>query len=345
MPFLSDCTCGSSFLPPFISFITHVRINVKRIFFSLNVPFSTIPNGGLSHYMDIGSLELFIDLRESGSLSATAKNHYLTESTVSKRLVSLENELGVRLFERGKGRNRIRLTVEGAAFYDIARRMLILNTQAMHLQDNRVRHYLTVSSINSMQDYSLPDFIKAFRKEHPEIFFSLEDHRSTGIYTLLEHQRIDIGITQAPSPYPDLEALLLFEEEYRVVFKKEGTREEYGHGIHPSALKAGHEIYESYCDIFREWHDQWWPPFQSKIRVNITPTAEKYFEDPDDWMIVPACIADYLDRKGYVSYPFSVKAPRHQVYIAYHKDYLNQDIPVFVDAILQYYKERKKKLP
>ena len=113
--------------------------------------------------MDIGSLELFIDLRESGSLSAAAKNHYLTESTVSKRLVSLENELGVRLFERGKGRNRIRLTVEGAAFYDIARRMLILNTQAMHLQDNRVRHYLTVSSINSMQDYSLPDFIKAFR--------------------------------------------------------------------------------------------------------------------------------------------------------------------------------------
>ena len=62
-------------------------------------------------------------------------------------------------------------------------------------------------------------------------------------------------------------------------------------------------------------------------------------------MIVPACIADYLDRKGYVSYPFSVKAPRHQVYIAYHKDYLNQDIPVFVDAILQYYKERKKELP
>ena len=295
--------------------------------------------------MDIGSLELFIDLRESGSLSAAAKNHYLTESTVSKRLVSLENELGVRLFERGKGRNRIRLTVEGAAFYDIARRMLILNTQAMHLQDNRVRHYLTVSSINSMQDYSLPDFIKAFRKEHPEIFFSLEDHRSTGIYTLLEHQRIDIGITQAPSPYPDLEALLLFEEEYRVVFKKEGNREEYEHGIHPSVLKAEHEIYESYCDIFREWHDQWWPPFQSKIRVNITPTAEKYFEDPDDWMIVPACIADYLDRKGYVSYPFSVKAPRHQVYIAYHKDYLNQDIPVFVDAILQYYKERKKELP
>ena len=48
--------------------------------------------------MDIGSLELFIDLRESGSLSAAAKNHYLTESTVSKRLVSLENELGVRLF-------------------------------------------------------------------------------------------------------------------------------------------------------------------------------------------------------------------------------------------------------
>ena len=54
----------------------------------------------------------------------------------------------------------------------------------------------------------------------PEILFTMEDHRSAQILLLLEHQRIDIGITQTASPYPDLESQVLFDEEYRVVLKK-----------------------------------------------------------------------------------------------------------------------------
>ena len=290
--------------------------------------------------MDITSLELFIDVWQSGSLTATANNHYLTESTVSKRIAALEKELGVTLFQRGKGKNHVQITAEGTSFADIAQRMIMLNSQAMRLGEGQVRHVLTIASINSVQDYTLPPFIREYQARHPEILFTMEDHRSAQILLLLEHQRIDIGITQTASPYPDLESQVLFDEEYRVVLKKEGARESFKKGIHPSELAAEHEIYESYCDIFREWHDYWWPPYKSKIRVNITPTAETYFESPDDWMIVPASIASQLDKNVYVSYPFSVPAPQHHVYLVYRKRDRSRDADQFVQEILAYFRRR-----
>ncbi|MCR5294140.1 MAG: LysR family transcriptional regulator [Lachnospiraceae bacterium] len=292
--------------------------------------------------MDTSSLEIFIDVWQSGSLSATASNHYLTESTVSKRIAALEKELGVILFARGKGKNHVQITAEGMAFADIASRILMLNGQALRLGEGTVRHFLTVACINSVQDSALPPFIRMYRARHPEILFTLEDHRSNEILLLLEHQRIDVGITQTASPYPDLEAEVLLNEEYRVVMKAKESDPRYKDGIHPGDLAAEHEIYESYCDIFREWHDYWWPPYKSKIRVNITPTAEKYFDSPEDWMIVPASIASELEKRDYVSYPFSVPSPKHHVYLVFRKRNRNPDTDQFVQEILAYFRKARK---
>jgi DNA-binding transcriptional LysR family regulator len=290
--------------------------------------------------MDNQSIELFLDVWRNGSLTAAAGSHYLTESTVSKRIVALEKELGIRLFQRGKGKSQARLTPEGEAFADIAQRMLVLTAQAQKLKEGRVRHYLTVASINSVQDYTLPPFIKEFQKLDPKILFTLEDHRSTEIFPLLEHQRLDIGITQTPSPYSDLESKLLYNEDYRVIMKPSLGRNFSEKGIHPSELKAENEIYESYCDEFREWHDHWWKPFSSRIRVNITPTAEQYFQDENDWMIVPESIAGDLQKKGYASYALSAAPPRHHVYIVYRKRSENADVKKFVSEIIRYFSER-----
>ena len=57
-------------------------------------------------------------------------------------------------------------------------------------------------------------------------------------------------------------------------------------------------------------------------------------------MIVPASIASQLDKNVYVSYPFSVPAPQHHVYLVYRKRDRSRDADQFVQEILAYFRRR-----
>ena len=72
--------------------------------------------------MQIPDVEVFRAIAQSGSLSAAARRLGLTPMTVSRRLASLEGELGVRLFHRTT--RSVSLTAEGETFRPFATTLL-----------------------------------------------------------------------------------------------------------------------------------------------------------------------------------------------------------------------------
>jgi len=72
--------------------------------------------------MQIPDVEVFRAVAQSGSLSAAARRLGLTPMTVSRRLASLEGELGVRLFHRTT--RSVSLTAEGETFLPFATTLL-----------------------------------------------------------------------------------------------------------------------------------------------------------------------------------------------------------------------------
>lgn len=72
--------------------------------------------------MQIPDVEVFRAIAQSGSLSAAARRLGLTPMTVSRRLASLEGELGVRLFHRTT--RSVSLTAEGETFLPFATTLL-----------------------------------------------------------------------------------------------------------------------------------------------------------------------------------------------------------------------------
>ena len=89
--------------------------------------------------MDMDSLKMFLSVQRTGSLTAAANSLYMTQPSLGRRISCLEKELGVPLFHRGKGQAQVKLTPEGEAFSDIARRMLMLYDQAMELHQDAAR--------------------------------------------------------------------------------------------------------------------------------------------------------------------------------------------------------------
>ena len=72
--------------------------------------------------MDQRQFERFVDVVESGSLSRTSKRLNISQPALSKSLRLLEEQLGVRLLERGP--RGVRLTKFGEAFYRRARPLI-----------------------------------------------------------------------------------------------------------------------------------------------------------------------------------------------------------------------------
>ena len=282
--------------------------------------------------MDMESLRIFLDVQRSGSITAAANSHYMTQPALGKRIAQLEKELGVMLFLRGKGHSCVELTPAGREFSDIAERMLILYEQARGLKEEAERKYLTVACIRSAHGFLMPELVACLKTLHPELCMTVEDHHTEEIMPLLEKRRIDVGITQSAGVSPNLFSELLYREPYYVVLRCENKLSQKTI-LYPEELKAEHGIFQSFDQSFEEWFSKWWKPYAVKVRVNTTPSAENYFGEEEDWMIVPKAVAAELVSHGFVACSLSGEVPLHCVYMTWHKHNQCEELQWFLDAM------------
>ena len=84
--------------------------------------------------MNISHIETFLAIIETRSFSKAAKRLHVTQSTISHRLASLENELNLQLVVRDQGISVVELTPKGEELIPIAQRWVTLwkETQQLH---------------------------------------------------------------------------------------------------------------------------------------------------------------------------------------------------------------------
>ena len=71
--------------------------------------------------MEIRQIQYFLSIVDTGSFSAAADEHYISQSSLSKMIIALEKELTVTLFDRSK--RKVSLTEAGEAFLRHARKL------------------------------------------------------------------------------------------------------------------------------------------------------------------------------------------------------------------------------
>lgn len=289
--------------------------------------------------MDTESVKLFWLVQQNGNITKAANDLFITQSAASKKLKQLEKELGVSLFRRGKGQLQAELTPAGKAFSQIADRMLLLYDQAEELKRHADYETLTLACINSAQDYALPPFLMQFQEKYPNIHFTLEDHHTYEIVTLLAERRIDIGIIQGEASAQNFRSVHLYDENYRVVSLSDFGLPA-GKAIRPEDLRAENEIYEDFGAAFRQWHDSLWRISSAKIRVNTTPTAKQYLRSPETWTVVPDSIAYVMEQEGFNTRRLTVETPPHPVYAVCRKTARSEAIRHFIDGAQQYYQQK-----
>ena len=79
--------------------------------------------------MNFLSLEYFLTIVKSGSISAAAKELYVSQQTLSEHLIKLERELEVSLIKRTRP---VQLTPEGKIFFNGAAEIIEVRDRMVH---------------------------------------------------------------------------------------------------------------------------------------------------------------------------------------------------------------------
>ena len=119
--------------------------------------------------MNYQSARIFLAIAEHRSLSAAADALYLSQPSVSSYLGRLEEELGVRLFLRQRGRNGITLTPEGERFLPVARELLSVEKHLKEFRDSCKQKTLRIGASDLAQEKLVSYLIEKLQKMLPEV--------------------------------------------------------------------------------------------------------------------------------------------------------------------------------
>jgi DNA-binding transcriptional LysR family regulator len=141
-------------------------------------------------------MRAFVYTVKLGTLTRAAEALFLSQPTVSLQLQALERELGVSLLERR--RRRINLTDAGEALYELARPLVEgwenldrdFHARVKGMQGGR----LTIAAGSSTIQYLLPDLVRRYREQFPEVQLQLANVTGKDGLALLRADEADFAV-------------------------------------------------------------------------------------------------------------------------------------------------------
>ncbi len=163
-------------------------------------------------------LETFCRVAGLKSFTKAAEDLCLTQPTVSGHILSLEQSLSLRLFDRA-GREA-RLTKAGEVFLRYASKILILRKELLNALSEfsqGIRGELSLGASTIPGEYLLPKLMGEFKKEHPHFTISLKIGDTKEIIQYVLEGNVEFGMTGAKLDHHSLHYEKVEEDEIIVV--------------------------------------------------------------------------------------------------------------------------------
>ncbi len=167
-------------------------------------------------------LETFCRVADLKSFSKAADDLFLTQPTVSGHILSLEQSLSLRLFDRAS--REVRLTRSGEVFQEYASKILSLRKDLLNALTEfslGIRGQLSLGTSTIPGEYLLPRLIGKFKKEHPSCVISLKIADTKEVTEYVLQDQVEIGIIGAKLNHPSLHYEKYAEDEIIIVAPSE----------------------------------------------------------------------------------------------------------------------------
>ncbi len=144
-------------------------------------------------------LQYFWTVARELNLTKAAEALYITQPTLSKQMMVLEQQLGKQLFIRGK--RKLTLTEEGEYLRDRAREILELldNTEAaFHTEEQTLRGHIAIGCGETIAMDKIAESLAEFHKHHPGVQLHTHSGDANMILERLDKGLVDMGLLLGP---------------------------------------------------------------------------------------------------------------------------------------------------
>ncbi len=181
---------------------------------------------------NLSSYRIFYAVANTGNISKAAKELYISQPAISKSIQKLEENIGVKLFERSS--RGVTLTTEGELLYTHVKSAF----ETLTLGEDKLRRSialgvgnLTIGVSSTLCKYILLPYLRDFIKKYPHINISIACHSTNHTLKLLEEGKLDIGLVGKPEilrnidfyPFQEVEDIFVAAKEYLHNLKVRGV--------------------------------------------------------------------------------------------------------------------------
>lgn len=238
--------------------------------------------------MNYEQVETFLAITTYGSLTHAAKQLFVTQSTISTRIASLEKELNTTLIVRQKGVRQVALTAAGSAFIPLAQQWMSLFKESLNLPTTN-QTILKIASVDAINNIILPDFFNHYATTNSPIHLDLSTHHSKEIIQQIENNLIDLGLTFSDIHYGNVSSQPLYTDDFVLLANKNN---DYPPTVNCDQLPAQKEVFLNWSVSFNQWHHRHIQTHNLPlIKVNTGAMLPHYLVIKNSWAIVPYTIA------------------------------------------------------
>ena len=163
--------------------------------------------------MELASLRYLLAVIEAGSFAKAAGKLGVKASTLTRKVTSLEDELGLTLLERR--RSGIRMTSGGAIVTVEIRRMLVdleAVTKAARCNGaGKVGEFRFGVRMPPVGE-PLKGLLERWHREHPQVELTLWEMSDHDLFTAIENRQLDVALVAGYSDWPNVVSQRLYRE-------------------------------------------------------------------------------------------------------------------------------------
>ena len=192
--------------------------------------------------MEMHQLAYIVAVAKHQSFTRAADEICLSQSSLSQQIGKLEEELGVRLFDRTT--RSVALTVAGREFVDFAKRILADVERSRQCMEKYValeRGCIVIGLLPVSGHLGFIRLMAAFRQAYPYIRLEIRESGSQDLQERLHNAEIDVAfLSQIDTHLDGLDVIPLFAEELALITAAD----------HPLASRQSVDIQETAAEEF-----------------------------------------------------------------------------------------------
>lgn len=251
--------------------------------------------------MEIRVLRYFLTVVREESITKASEVLHITQPTLSRQLLQMEEEIGVKLFHRGT--RKISLTNEGMLLRRRAEEILQLvdkTEKELVEQEEQVEGKISIGCGEIASVQLLPKLFRSFREKYPRVSFDLFTATADLVKEQMDRGLLDLGLLLEPVDVEKYDFLRLDMKENWVVLMRPDDALAKKEGITAKDLSAAPLILPRRTRVQNElasWFGDYYEKLDVVFTSNLNTNGAIMVENGLAYSIVVEGVIHFWDQK------------------------------------------------